>query len=125
MEEYRDLDITRTAFTQTLDAPEFKMHSAGIVLQAYLPDSCDIQIELTEWAKKRVADGGAPIKIRIVKGANMETELVESSLHNWPLAPYDNKLDVDANYKRMVDYGMIPENIHSGRTSGNRLAQPV
>jgi len=122
MEEYRDLDITRAAFTQTLDEPEFKMHSAGIVLQAYLPDSCDIQIELTEWAKKRVADGGAPIKIRIVKGANMEMELVESSLHNWPLAPYDNKLDVDANYKRMVDYGMIPENIqavHLGIASHN------
>ncbi|MBI5590447.1 MAG: bifunctional proline dehydrogenase/L-glutamate gamma-semialdehyde dehydrogenase [Deltaproteobacteria bacterium] len=122
MEEYRDLDITHAAFTQTLDEPEFKMHSAGIVLQAYLPDSCDIQIELTEWAKKRVADGGAPIKIRIVKGANMEMELVESSLHNWPLAPYDNKLDVDANYKRMVDYGMIPENIqavHLGIASHN------
>ena len=113
MEEYRDLDITRAAFTQTLDEPEFKLHSAGIVLQAYLPDSCDIQIALTGWAKKRVADGGAPIKIRIVKGANMEMELVESSLHNWPLAPYDNKLDVDANYKRMVEYGMIPENIHA------------
>ncbi len=98
------------------------MHAAGIVLQAYLPDSCDIQVALTEWAKKRVADGGAPIKIRIVKGANMEMELVESSLHNWPLAPYDNKLDVDANYKRMVDYGMIPENIqavHLGIASHN------
>jgi RHH-type transcriptional regulator, proline utilization regulon repressor / proline dehydrogenase / delta 1-pyrroline-5-carboxylate dehydrogenase len=122
MEEYRDLDITRAAFTQTLDEPEFKMHAAGIVLQAYLPDSCDIQVELTEWAKKRLADGGAPIKIRIVKGANMEMELVESSLHNWPLAPYDNKLDVDANYKRMVDYGMIPVNIravHLGIASHN------
>jgi RHH-type transcriptional regulator, proline utilization regulon repressor / proline dehydrogenase / delta 1-pyrroline-5-carboxylate dehydrogenase len=122
MEEYRDLDITRAAFTQTLDQPEFRMHSAGIVLQAYLPDSCDIQIALTEWARQRVADGGAPIKIRIVKGANMEMELVESSLHNWPLAPYDNKLDVDANYKRMVDYGMIPENIravHLGIASHN------
>lgn len=113
MEEYRDLGITAAAFTQTLDEPEFRKHSAGIVLQAYLPDSCDIQIALTEWAKKRMADGGAPIKIRIVKGANMEMELVESSLHNWPSAPYDNKLDVDANYKRMVDYGMIPENIHA------------
>ena len=122
MEEYRDLDITRAAFTQTLDMPEFQGHSAGIVLQAYLPDSCDIQVALTEWAKKRVANGGAPIKIRIVKGANMEMELVESSLHNWPLAPYDNKLDVDANYKRMVDYGMTPENIqavHLGIASHN------
>jgi RHH-type proline utilization regulon transcriptional repressor/proline dehydrogenase/delta 1-pyrroline-5-carboxylate dehydrogenase len=115
MEEYRDLEITCAAFTQTLDQPEFKNHSAGIVLQAYLPDSCDIQIALTEWARKRVAAGGAPIKIRIVKGANMEMEMVESCLHNWPLAPYDNKLDVDANYKRMVDFGMIPENIQAVR----------
>lgn len=115
MEEYRDLEITCAAFTQTLDQPEFKHHAAGIVLQAYLPDSYDIQITLTEWAKKRVAAGGAPIKIRIVKGANMEMEMVESCLHNWPLAPYDNKLDVDANYKRMVDFGMIPENIQAVR----------
>ncbi len=115
MEEYRDLDITRAAFTQTLDMPEFKDHAAGIVLQAYLPDSADIQIELTEWARKRVENGGAPIKIRIVKGANMEMELLESALHNWPLAPYDTKLDVDANYKRMVDFGMQPENIRAVR----------
>ncbi len=115
MEEYRDLDITRAAFTQTLDTPEFKMHAAGIVLQAYLPDSSNIQIELTEWARKRVENGGAAIKIRIVKGANMEMELVESALHNWPLAPYDTKLDVDANYKRMVDFGMKPENIQAVR----------
>ncbi|MFP5212028.1 MAG: proline dehydrogenase family protein, partial [Acidobacteriota bacterium] len=113
MEEYRDLDITVAAFTRTLDKEEFKNHSAGIVLQAYLPDSYKIQQELTEWARKRVAAGGSPIKLRIVKGANMEMELVESSLHNWPLAPYDNKLDVDANYKRMAEYGMQPENIRA------------
>lgn len=113
MEEYRDLSITCAAFVQTLDEPVFKNHSAGIVLQAYLPDSCGIQIDLTRWAKKRVDEGGAPIKIRIVKGANMEMEMVDSALHNWPLAPYDNKLDVDANFKRMVDFGMSPENIHA------------
>jgi RHH-type proline utilization regulon transcriptional repressor/proline dehydrogenase/delta 1-pyrroline-5-carboxylate dehydrogenase len=122
MEEYRDLEITTAAFIQTLDREEFKNHSAGIVLQAYLPDSYQIQQELTEWAKQRVAGGGAPIKIRIVKGANMEMEQVESAINNWPLAPYDNKLEVDANYKRMADYGMIPENIraaHLGIASHN------
>ncbi|MFW6239114.1 MAG: proline dehydrogenase family protein [Thermodesulfobacteriota bacterium] len=126
MEEYRDLHITAAAFTRTLDQPEFKNHSAGIVLQTYLPDSCDLQRELTEWAKKRVADGGAPIKIRIVKGANMEMELVESAISNWPLAPYDNKLAVDANFKRMVEYGMKPENIkavHLGIGSHNLFEQ--
>ena len=40
-------------------------------------------------------------------------ELLESSHFNWPLAPYDNKLDVDANYKRMLIYAMIPEHIRA------------
>ncbi|TYT73671.1 proline dehydrogenase family protein [Desulfobotulus mexicanus] len=113
MEEYRDLAITAEAFCRTLDQPEFLGHSAGLVLQAYLPDAWPIQQQLTDWARKRVASGGAPIKIRLVKGANMEMEQVDAALHNWPLAPYDNKLDVDANYRRMVDYGMEQENIRA------------
>lgn len=122
MEEYRDLEITAEAFMRTLDKEEFKGHQAGIVLQAYMPDAWPWQHTITEWAKKRVAAGGAPIKIRIVKGANMEMEQVEASLFNWPLAPYDNKLDVDANYKRMVLYGMEAGNIeavHLGIASHN------
>jgi len=111
MEEYRDLRITYEAFIRTLGMDEFKDLSAGIVLQAYLPDSFFVQKQMTEWAKKRVAAGGAPIKLRVVKGANMEMEKLESVLFNWPLACYDNKLEVDANYKRMVTYGMKPENI--------------
>lgn len=126
MEEYRDLAITLAAFTQTLDQDEFRDYEAGIVLQAYLPDAFEKQRELTRWARERAAGKGAPIKIRIVKGANMEMELVESAIHNWPLAPYDNKLDVDANYKRMIDYGMRPDNItavHLGIASHNLFEQ--
>ena len=111
MEEYRDLDITVAAFKHTLQQNEFRDHSAGIVLQAYMPDSFTVQQELTRWAKDRVSAGGAPIKLRIVKGANMEMEQVEAAIFNWPLAPYDNKPDVDGNFKRMVTYGMKPENI--------------
>ena len=43
---------------------------AGIVLQAYLPDSWEEQMKLCAWAKERVEKGGARIKIRLVKGAN-------------------------------------------------------
>ncbi len=110
MEEYRDLDLTAAAFMKTLDLEEFKGVEAGIVLQAYVPDSYNKMKDLTAWAKARVAAGGASMNIRIVKGANMEMEQVESSLMNWPLAPYDNKREVDANYKRMVLFGMQPEN---------------
>ncbi len=115
MEEYRDLSITTEAFIQTLEQDEFHNTSAGIALQAYLPDSFTIQKDLTEWSQKRVAAGASPIIIRIVKGANMEMEMVESALNHWPLAPYDNKLDVDANYKRMVEFGMTPPHIRAVR----------
>lgn len=122
MEEYRDLEITVSAFKQTLEQDAFKNYTAGIALQAYLPDSYSVQQSLTAWAKARMANGGAPIRIRIVKGANMEMEKLESAIRNWPLAPYDNKLDVDANYKKMIDYGMAPDNIravHLGIASHN------
>ena len=122
MEEFRDLEITVEAFKRTLEQDEFNNYSAGIVLQAYLPDAYPIQQQLTAWARERTASGGAPIKLRIVKGANMEMEQLEATLFNWPLAPYDNKLDVDANFRRMVIYGMQPENItavHLGIASHN------
>ena len=110
MEEYRDLHLTCDAFKEVLMEEEFLNLRAGIVLQAYLPDSFEVQKELTEWSRNRAGQGGATIKIRIVKGANLAMEEVESSLHDWALAPYTCKADVDANYKRMVHYGCHSEN---------------
>ena len=115
MEAYRDLAITAEAFMRTLDQAEFKNFSAGMALQAYLPDSFHILQKITDWARRRLNDGGNPVKIRIVKGANMEMELVESALFDWPLAPYDSKIETDANWKRMVGFGMQPENIKAVR----------
>lgn len=113
MEEYRDLRLTVDIFRHTLDDPEFFHYSAGLALQSYLPDSFAIQQELTEWAMERVLRGGAPISIRIVKGANLAMEQVEASLRNWCQAPYANKKAVDANYKRMLHYGAIPKHIQA------------
>lgn len=109
MEEYKDLHLTKDLFIKVLSEDEFKNYSAGIVLQAYLPDAYDALIELTEWAKKRVAEGGAPIKVRIVKGANMTMEQHEASLKGWEQAPYAYKVESDANYKRMVTYACQKE----------------
>jgi RHH-type proline utilization regulon transcriptional repressor/proline dehydrogenase/delta 1-pyrroline-5-carboxylate dehydrogenase len=108
MEAYTDLHLTVAAFTEVLDEPEFLSLSAGIVLQAYLPDAFAMQQWLTAWAIARCARGGVPIKIRIVKGANLAMEQVEAALHGWPQAPYLTKLETDANFKRMVAYGSQP-----------------
>lgn len=122
MEEYRDLHLTVDLFRKILEEEEFRDLPAGIVLQAYIPDSFPIQKELTEWAKKRVNNGGAHIKVRIVKGANLAMEQVEASIRNWPQTPYTSKVEVDANFKRMVTYGMQAENakaVHLGIGSHN------
>jgi RHH-type proline utilization regulon transcriptional repressor/proline dehydrogenase/delta 1-pyrroline-5-carboxylate dehydrogenase len=122
MEEYRDLHLTVELFKQALSDPEFHDFEAGIVLQAYLPETYTIQKELTEWAMQRVKDKGAPIKIRIVKGANLAMEHFEASLRGWPQAIYQRKIEVDANYKRMVAYGCIPAHakaVHLGVASHN------
>jgi RHH-type proline utilization regulon transcriptional repressor/proline dehydrogenase/delta 1-pyrroline-5-carboxylate dehydrogenase len=111
MEEYHDLDITAEAFMQTLDRKGLEKVGAGIALQAYLPDSFAVQKRINAWARRRVESGGAPITIRLVKGANMEMEGVEGSIRGWPQAPFRSKIEVDANYKRMLHEGMRPENI--------------
>lgn len=102
MEEYRDLSMTLDTFMQTLSLHEFKHLRAGIVLQAYLPDAYDQLLRLKKWAILRVKEGGAPIKVRIVKGANMEMEKTESSMEDWPLATFSTKVDTDANFKKMI-----------------------
>ena len=111
MEEYRDLEVTAEAFMQTLDREGLEQIGAGIALQAYLPDSFAVQKRINAWARSRLAAGGAPITIRIVKGANMETERVEASIRGWPQAPFGTKSEVDANYKRMLHEAMRAENI--------------
>lgn len=102
MEEYRDLSMTLETFMQTLSLPQFKKLRAGIVLQAYLPDSYNQLLRLKKWALQRVKEGGSPVKVRIVKGANMEMEKTESSLEDWPLATYSTKNETDANFKKMI-----------------------
>lgn len=110
MEEYRDKEITAEVFMRTLDRKGLEQVRAGIALQAYLPDSFPTQQRITEWARRRVEQGGAPATIRIVKGANMEMERVEASSKGWSQSPYQQKVDTDANYNRMLRYGMQTEN---------------
>jgi len=115
MEEYRDLSLTCEVFMRTLERRGLEQVSAGIVLQAYIPDSHRWQRTLLQWAKKRLAAGGAEITIRLVKGANLEMERHESSVKGWPQAPFDEKCDTDANYKRMLHTAFEPEHLAAAR----------
>ena len=109
MEDYKDLDLTIAVFTAILDQPDMKDYEAGIVLQAYLPDSLDALQRLHEWAHTRVQAGGARIKVRIVKGANLSMEKVDAQIHGWELTTWSSKQETDTNYKRMLAWAMTPE----------------
>lgn len=103
MEEHRDLDITVTSFTRTLSAPEFQGLTAGIALQAYLPGTHAALDQLLAFASARVSAGGAPIRVRLVKGANLAMERASAELSSWPAAPYATKAETDASYKALLE----------------------
>jgi RHH-type proline utilization regulon transcriptional repressor/proline dehydrogenase/delta 1-pyrroline-5-carboxylate dehydrogenase len=110
MEEYRDLELTLAVFQRVLDDDAYAGTTAGIVLQAYLPDSLPALEELCGWARRRRDRGGAGVKVRLVKGANLAMEQVDAELHGWPAAPFATKAETDANYKRMLDVLLDPAN---------------
>ena len=122
MEEYKDAHLTMRVFKDVLSLPQFKSYEAGIVVQAYLPDAEGFQNELLEFARQRVAEGGSPIKMRIVKGCNLDMENIVSDLRGWPNPVRKSKTEVDANYLHLIERGLKPENArvrHIGMASHN------
>ncbi|MDQ3156735.1 MAG: bifunctional proline dehydrogenase/L-glutamate gamma-semialdehyde dehydrogenase [Actinomycetota bacterium] len=113
MEEYRDLDLTIAVFTKVLD--QFPDLEAGIVLQAYLPDALGAMERLQDWASERRINGGSPIKVRVVKGANLAMERVDALVHGWPQATFLTKQETDTNYKRVLNYAFTPERMDAVR----------
>lgn len=107
MEEFRDLELTVAAFMQSLAKFDLR---AGIVLQAYIPDSYEYLKKLFEFSKQRVLKGLKPIKIRFVKGANMESEETIASQRGWELPTFSRKIDTDSNYNKMLDFVLSEDN---------------
>lgn len=107
MEEYKDLELTVDAFMESIAKFDIK---AGIVLQAYIPDSYEYLKKLFAFSKERVLKGMKPIKIRFVKGANMESEETIASQRGWELPTFSKKVDTDSNYNKMLDFILQDDN---------------
>ncbi len=113
MEEYKDFEITLEVFKKLLLEDEFTDLYAGIVLQAYLPESHSAFDDLLTWSKNRFDNYGSKIKIRLVKGANLAMERTEAELHGWNPAPYNTKEEVDASYSRLINIALSQSNLDS------------
>ncbi len=110
MEEYRDLELTLQSFMRVLDEPEFAGIDAGIVLQAYLPDSHD-------GARTPRRLGGAPTRRarRHRQGPSRQGRQPGDGAGRGRTPRLDrrrrtaSKADVDASYKAMLDVALRPE----------------
>lgn len=110
MEEFRDLELTLSVFKKVLDEGAYQELPAGIVLQAYLPDSLPALEDLCRWTRLRHERTGGWIKVRLVKGANLAMEHVEAEIRGWPAAPFLSKEETDAQFKRLLDVALDPAN---------------
>ncbi|HEY7088707.1 MAG TPA: proline dehydrogenase family protein [Tepidisphaeraceae bacterium] len=71
----------------------------GIVVQAYLKKSPEHVQRLLELARKR----GAPITVRLVKGAYWDYEVVIAQQNGYECPVFTSKSETDANYERLSE----------------------
>jgi RHH-type proline utilization regulon transcriptional repressor/proline dehydrogenase/delta 1-pyrroline-5-carboxylate dehydrogenase len=93
MEEHGDLDLTLEAFFRTLGGKEGAGHTAGI----------EALERVLSFAAERHRAGAPPVRVRLVKGANLAMEQGDAELRCWPQASYLTKAETDASYKAMLE----------------------
>ncbi len=99
MEQYDLKGLTLACFKHLLMEPEWRdWPEVGLALQAYLKDTETDLKELIAWAKAR----GAPITVRLVRGAYWDHETVIARLRGWPMPVWETKEQTDACYERCM-----------------------
>lgn len=101
METYHDLPVTVALMERLLrEAPPSAR--LGIAIQAYIPESLTAVRRLAAESAERVKNGGVPLRIRLVKGANLQMETVLASQHRLAVPIFPAKDQVDAHFKRVL-----------------------
>ncbi len=101
MEQYTYRALSYALFCRVLAEPEFRdWPDVGIVVQAYQPDAEAELMMLRDWVDSR----GAPITIRLVKGAYWDYEVLTARRLGWPEPVYVQKWQSDAMYERCTRY---------------------
>ncbi len=101
MEQNSYRPLTIDILTDIIQSPDFRSWpDIGIAIQAYLKASGDDLKRLHALAEKR----GAPIWIRLVKGAYHDYERVIAHQQGWPVPVFTDKAATDANYELLTTY---------------------
>lgn len=103
MESYDKKDLTFHIFRSVMMEPEFRDWSdIGIVVQCYLRDAQKDLEELLRWTQSR----GAPVWVRLVKGAYWDYETIHARANGWPIPVFQRKSQTDAAFERATRFVM-------------------
>ncbi len=90
--------IIYETFKRVFSASEFiDFPMPGIVIQAYAKNSAQRVDEMLGFARKR----GAPVAVRLVKGAYWDLERVSSAQNHWDFPLWNKKETSDAHYEHL------------------------
>jgi RHH-type proline utilization regulon transcriptional repressor/proline dehydrogenase/delta 1-pyrroline-5-carboxylate dehydrogenase len=99
MEHYAVKSLTLEVFRTILTEAEFsKWTGCGIVIQAYLRDSEGDLSDLIGWVRSR----GAPITVRLVKGAYWDAESAAAKVENREPPVFGEKWQSDASFEQLA-----------------------
>ena len=104
MEQSSFKDLTLAIFTSLLMEPEFRdWPHVGIAMQAYLRDTAKDLEMLSTWAQRR----GAPVTIRLVKGAYWDAETIVCAQNGWPAPVWQRKWQSDASFEQLTQFLLV------------------
>ena len=99
MEQADTKSLVVEIFTRLFAEPSYKDYPyAGLALQAYHRETeRDIE-KLLAWVSRR----GAPITIRLVKGAYWDSDTIRYRQRGWAVPLFEHKVSTDANYESLT-----------------------
>lgn len=98
LEQWALHEITYNLFEEILSHPDLRTWPhVGIVVQAYLKSARRDLERLRALAHSR----GAPITVRLVKGAYWDYEVVHAQQHGYSCPVFTDKATTDANYEQL------------------------
>ena len=98
LEQWALHGITYDLFEEIVSHPALRTWAhVGIVVQAYLKSARQDLERLLTLAQRR----GAPLTVRLVKGAYWDYEVVQAQQHGHPCPVFTDKASTDANFERL------------------------
>jgi RHH-type transcriptional regulator, proline utilization regulon repressor / proline dehydrogenase / delta 1-pyrroline-5-carboxylate dehydrogenase len=99
MEQAETKSLLVEIFTRLFAEPSYKDYPyAGLALQAYHRETAQDIEGLLAWVRRR----GAPISIRLVKGAYWDSDTIRYRQRGWPIPLFEHKVQTDANYESLA-----------------------